>query len=123
MIAEYVDSRSEVMGGQEPSLPPRVAGDGWSADDLLDAVDRLCLAYSLPLLGRDQGPVMAEARAVEAMGIASTAYLTGAVASAIRVTSSGPAVVFGRWGGSVILTHLLAAIPAVAKYLTCASLY
>ncbi|HXT34728.1 MAG TPA: hypothetical protein VN837_04045, partial [Chloroflexota bacterium] len=112
MIAEYVDSRSEVMGGQEPSLPPRVAGDGWSADDLLDAVDRLCLAYSLPLLGRDQGPVMAEARAFETMGMASSAYLACAVACAIRVTSSGPAVAFGRWGGSVILSHLLATIPA-----------
>jgi len=113
MIAEYVDSRSEVVGDQEPSLPPRAAGDGWSAGDLLDAVDRLCLAYSLPLLERDQGPVMAEARAFEAMGMAATAYLTGAVACAIRVTSSGPAVAFGRWGGSVILTHLLATMPAV----------
>ncbi|MGH2410439.1 MAG: hypothetical protein ACRDGS_08745, partial [Chloroflexota bacterium] len=113
MIAEYVESRSQAVDDLELTRAASAGGDGWTAADLLDAVDRLCLLYSLPLLARDQGPVVAEARAFEAMGIAATAYLASAIACAIRVTSGGPAVAFGRWSGSVILSHLLAVIPAV----------
>jgi len=113
MIAEQVDSLSDPMPSQDDGPPLARDTQKWSASNLLDAVDRLCLLYSLPLLDRAQGPVMAEAQALAAMGLAPTVYLASATACAIRVSFRGPAIAFGRWSGSAILAHLLATIPAI----------